>query len=139
MAEVKMLTLTVFYDEQFFVGFFESVVDGKLSVCKYTFGIEPKDAEVYEFVLSEYKRLKFSPPVDAPEKPKAESPKRKQKEVKRQLESAPIGTKSQQALKLQHEMMKVERKTISKAQLKEQERHVYELRQQKKKEKHKGH
>ncbi len=38
--------LTVFFEEPFWVGVFERVVDGKLSVCKITFGAEPKDYEV---------------------------------------------------------------------------------------------
>ncbi len=33
---------------------FERIDDGKLSVCKVTFGAEPKDCEVWEFVLKNY-------------------------------------------------------------------------------------
>ena len=43
--------LTVFFDEPFWVGVFGCVSDGKLSVCKVTFGAEPKDYEIYDFVL----------------------------------------------------------------------------------------
>mgnify|MGYP002508799592 FL=1 len=43
--------LTVFFEEPFWVGVFERVSDGKLSVCKVTFGAEPKDYELYEFIL----------------------------------------------------------------------------------------
>ena len=43
--------LTVFFEEPFWVGVFECVSDGKLSVCKVTFGAEPKDYEIYDFVL----------------------------------------------------------------------------------------
>ncbi len=32
-------------------------VSGKLSVCKITFGAEPKDYEIYDFVLKNYYRL----------------------------------------------------------------------------------
>ena len=42
--------LTVFFEEPFWVGVFECVANGKLSVCKVTFGAEPKDYEVYEFL-----------------------------------------------------------------------------------------
>ena len=41
--------LTVFFEEPFWVGVFERVSDRKLSVCKVTFGAEPKDYEVYDF------------------------------------------------------------------------------------------
>ena len=43
--------LTVFFEESFWVGVFERMEKGKLSVCKVTFGAEPKDYEVWEFVL----------------------------------------------------------------------------------------
>ena len=32
-------------------------------MCKITFGAEPKDYEIYDFVLKNYYRLKFSPTV----------------------------------------------------------------------------
>ena len=43
--------LTVYFDDPFWVGVFERIEDRKLSVCKVTFGAEPKDYEVWEFVL----------------------------------------------------------------------------------------
>ena len=39
--------LTVYFDDPFWVGVFERIEDGKLSVCKVTFGGEPKDYEVH--------------------------------------------------------------------------------------------
>ena len=50
--------LTVFFEKPFWVGVFERVSDGKLSVCKVTFGAEPKDYELYEFILKKYYRLR---------------------------------------------------------------------------------
>ena len=50
-----------------------------------------------------------------------------------------IGTKSQQALKLQQEQNKLERKERSKMEREEESDRLFELKQQKKKEKHKGH
>ena len=41
--------LTVFFEEPFWVGIFERIEDGKLSVAKVTFGAEPKDYEVQEY------------------------------------------------------------------------------------------
>lgn len=54
-------SLTVYFDEPFWVGVFERVEDGKLSACRMTFGAEPKDYEVWEFVLRHYDALSFSP------------------------------------------------------------------------------
>ena len=35
--------LTVYFDEPFWVGVFERIEDGNLSVAKVTFGAEPKE------------------------------------------------------------------------------------------------
>ena len=49
-----------------------------------------------------------------------------------------IGTKSQQALKLQQEQLKTERKTVSREQREAEKQRQFELKQQKRKEKHRG-
>ena len=98
--------LTVFFEDPFWVGVFERISDGKLSVCKVTFGAEPKDYEIYEFVLKNYDGLRFSPAVAAVVKEAGRNPKRVQREVRKQVQNTGIGTKSQQALKLQQEQLK---------------------------------
>ena len=50
-----------------------------------------------------------------------------------------IGTKSQQVLKLQQEQNKLVRKERSKMEREAESDRLFELKQQKKKEKHKGH
>lgn len=67
------------------------------------------------------------------------NPKRRQKEARRQTEAAGIGTKSQRALKLQVEERKTERKSRSREKREAEQLRKFELRQQKKKEKHRGH
>ena len=57
--------LTVYFEEPFWVGVFERIEDGKLSVAKVTFGAEPKDYEVQEYIQKYYFGLKFSPAVEA--------------------------------------------------------------------------
>ena len=56
--------LTVFFEEPFWVGIFERIEDGKLSVAKVTFGAEPKDYEVQEYIQKCYFSLKFSSVVE---------------------------------------------------------------------------
>lgn len=131
-------TLKVFFEEPFWVGVFERVENGRLSVCKVTFGAEPKDREIQSFILKNYYQLRFSPAVAAVVKERRQNPKRILKEVRRQLESTGMGTKSQQALKLQQEQMKLERKTVTREQREAEKQRQFELKQQKKKEKHKG-
>ena len=130
--------LTVFFEEPFWVGVFERVLDGKLSACKVTFGVEPKDYEIYDFVLKNYYQLRFSPAVAIDVKEVGRNPKRVQREVRKQVQNTGIGTKSQQALKLQHEQLKTERKTVSREQREAQKQRQFELKQQKRKEKHRG-
>ena len=117
---------------------FERMSDGKSSVCKTTFCVEPKDYEVYEFVLKNYYRLRFSPAVATDVKEASHNPKRMQREVRKQVQVTGIGTKSQQALKLQQEQLKTERKVVSREQKEAEKERRFELKQQKKKEKHRG-
>ncbi len=130
--------LTVFFEEPFWVGVFERISEGKLAVCKVTFGAEPKDYEIYDFALKNYYRLRFSPAVATDVKEVGRNPKRVQREVRKQVQNIGIGTKSQQALKLQQEQLKTERKVVSRGQREVEKQRQFELKQQKKKEKHRG-
>ena len=123
--------LTVFFDEPFWVGVFERIDNGKLSVCKVTFGSEPKDYEIWDYVLRYYYQLRFSPAVDVVVKDSKMNPKRLQRDAKRQLESTGIGTKSQQAIKLLQEQNKLDRKVKSREQKEAEELRLFELKQQK--------
>lgn len=134
----EMGRLTVFFEGPFWVGVIERIVDGKLSVCKVIFGAEPKDYEVYDFVLRNYYRLQFSPAVATDVKEASHNPKRIQREVRKQLLNTGIGTKSQQALKLQQAQWKTERNLVSREQREAERERKFELKQQKKKEKHRG-
>ena len=131
--------LTVYFEEPFWVGVFERIEDGKLFVSKVTFGAEPKDYEVLEYVQKHYASLKFSPAVDTVVKDIKRNPKRMQREAKKQMQETGIGTKSQQALKLQQEQNKQERKVRSREKKEADELRMFELKQQKKREKHRGH
>ncbi len=130
-------SFTVFFEGPFWVGVFERVEDGRLTVCRVVFGAEPKDGEVWAFLLKNYGRLRFSPAVEAPIKKEKKNPKRLQREARKQA-SGGVGTRSQQALQMQREESKVERKTAGREhKLAEQERR-FQLRQQKRREKHRG-
>ena len=130
--------LTVYFEEPFWVGIFEHIEDGKLSVAKVTFGVEPKEYEVQEYIQKYYFGLKFSPAVEAIVKDIKRNPKRMQREAKKMLKNG-IGTKSQQALKLQQEQNKQERKEKKRKKKEAEEQRMFELKQRKKREKHKGH
>lgn len=132
------VTLTVFFQEPFWIGVFERISQDGLSACKVTFGPEPKDYEVYDFILKNYDGLRYSKAVAADAKEGRHNPKRMQREVHKQVQNTGIGTKSQKALKLQQEQMKTERKAAGRQQREAEKQQQFELKQQKRKEKHRG-
>ena len=133
------ISLTVFFEDPFWVGVFERIDDGKLSVCKVTFGAEPKDYDVWEFILQNYDRMVFSPTVETETKQTADNPKRRLRNVRKQTERRGIGTKSQRALQMQREEMKKERRQNSREQRDVEAQRRFDMKQMKKKEKRRGH
>ncbi len=131
-------TLTVFFDDPFWVGVVERVEEDRLTAAKVTFGAEPRDQEVYAFLLQHYRSLSFSPPVAAITGEGKRNPKRMKRTAQKQLQRAGVGTRSQQALKLQQEQGKRERREKSRAQKLAEDRQKFEQKQQKKRAKHRG-
>ena len=131
--------LTIYFEDPFWVGVFERIENRKLSVAKVTFGVEPKDYDVLEFINRNYYHLQFSPAVETVVKDTKKNPKRAQRDAKKQTLETGIGTKSQQALKLQQEQNKQERKVRNREQRDTENQRLFELKQMKKREKHKGH
>lgn len=132
------VTLTVYFEDPFWVGVFERSDDGQLSVCKVTFGAEPKDYTVQDFILHQYCRLAYGPAVEAGRRKTGGNPKRMQREAKKQTAAKGIGTKSQQALQLLLEDAKKSRKEVSREQRLAEKERQFALRRQKRKEKHRG-
>lgn len=137
--ERSNITLTVLFDSPFWVGVFERVENGQLTVAKVTFGAEPRDYEVQDFVLRHFCDLKFSPAVSAEERHTSDNPKRRQRAARKQMQETGIGTKSQQALQLELEAAKTERKQASREQREAERQRQFDLKQQKRKEKRRGH
>lgn len=138
--EKTISKLTVCFEEPFWVGILERKCKCNYEVCKITFGSEPKDYDVYEFILKHYDHLRFSPSLQAQASTdKRINPKRMQRDIHKQLQNTGIGTKAQQALKLQQEQGKLERKARSREQREAKKDQQYQLRLEKRKEKHKGH
>ena len=131
--------LTVFFEDPFWVGVFERIDNGKLSVCKVTFGAEPRDDDTWAFVLQHDDELVFSPAVETQTRQMADNPKRRIRNARKQTECSGIGTRSQQALQLQREQMKTERRQVRREQREAEAQRRFERKQQKKKEKRRGH
>lgn len=131
--------LTVFFEDPFWVGVYERTDGGRYEACKITFGAEPKDYEVWDFLLKNWGSLRFSPSLPVSDAAERKiNPKRMQRAIHSQLQSSGVGTKAQQALQLQREQRKQERKTVSREQREAEKERRYALRQQKRREKHRG-
>ena len=130
--------LTVFFEEPFWVGVFERISEGRLSVCKVTFGAEPKDCEVWDFILKHYDALTFSPAVETGARQAADNPKRRQRGAGKLLRASGVGTRSQQALQMQREERKTERVRAGRKEREAGKQRRFDLRRQKRKARHRG-
>ena len=131
--------LTVFFENPFWVGVFEHVENNFLIVSKVTFGAEPKDYEVLDYIIKNYYSLVFSPAVKTKIKKDKTNPKKAQRDVRKQMQVSGIGTESQLALKSQHEQNKKESKVRRREEKEADELKRFLLKQYKKRKKHKGH
>lgn len=137
----SMSKLTVFFEEPFWVGLYERQEGGKYEVSRIVFGAEPKDREVLNFLLTNWNRLRFCPSVEAAEPEERHvNPKRMQRIIQKQTrQEGRVGTKAQQALNLQREQGKRERRTRSREQREAEKERQFALREEKHREKHRGH
>lgn len=137
--ETGYVRLTVRFEDPFWVCLYERGGGGSYEACRIVFGSEPRDQEVYVFLLENWRRLKFSPPIagEAPAERKV-NPKRARREARRSTRPAAMGTKAQQALALQREEGKAARSRRTREEREAEEERRFALRQEKRKEKHKG-
>ncbi len=144
IQEVYMNQLTVFYENSFWVGVFEETISGKISVCKVTFGAEPKGEELLQFMDRYYYKLKFSGFYSEDAEcvqtaTKRINPKRLQRLVSKEVNNVGISTKAQDAIRVERESQKKLRQFKSRAFKEQQEKMKFEKKQMKKKAKKKGH
>jgi hypothetical protein len=136
----KGIRLTVFFEDPFWVGVFEKVEDHQLYVCKYVFGAEPKEYQVYELILTKLNSLYFSRGIFTEFKPEKEvNPKRMQRQISNSIKSRGPGEKAFMAMKYEHELLKNERRKIKKVLEETENTEKFVKKQLRKKEKHRGH
>lgn len=117
----------------------ERQTGGRLTACKVTFGACPSDAEVYRWLLKSWHTLHFSPPVKGgPAGATVRNPKRMQR-IARQETTRGIGTKAQQALQMQREAAKAARQVRTRTEKEAEIARRFAQKQQKRREKHRGH
>lgn len=134
---------TIFFDQRYWVGTFERTDKEGFAVARHIFGGEPSDPEVYEFVLAHYQELKFGEPKDFVLEIKRMNPKRVQREIRREMErmkeTAKPSTFAQDYMREELEKKKLQKKKQSSAEKLARKDEQFALRQEKKKEKHRGH
>lgn len=132
--------LTVYFEDPFWVGVFERNDETGYRVSRVVFGPEPTNAELLDYIKREYKNLDFGKRIeDQVRIVRKKNFKRMQREVRKEVYEEGVGTKAQQAMKLQMELSKTERQVDSREKRREEEELKFKLRQEKKKEKHRGH
>ena len=130
--------LTVYFEDPFWVGVFERDDETGYCVSRVVFGPEPTNAELYEYVKREYVNLDFGRKIeDQVRIVRKKNFKRMQREVRKEIYEEGVGTKAQQAMKLQMELNGKERQVVSREKQRE-EALKFKLKQEKKKEKHRG-
>lgn len=137
------LKLTILFDTPFYKGIFENQIDNKYFVAIINLGTSlPKTRDIYQLITQRWQTITFYPSSEkSTQYIKNISIKKMQKKA-RQNKHKTInfsGTRAQRVLKKQHENLKLHRKQVCKKQkmLDKQER--FELKQLKRRKKHKGH
>lgn len=140
MATIKA---TIFFEKRFWVGTFERTDKEGYAVARHIFGAEPSDPEVHEFVLDHYHELKFGEAKEINIQIQRMNPKRVQREARREMarvkETTRPSTLAQDYMREEIEKKKKEKKNISSALKQARKDEQFALKQQKKKDKHRGH
>lgn len=143
MKKQYTIKVTVLLENSLWVGLFERNDEEGYAVARNIFGGEPSDAELYEFVLTHFDELKFTEPQEFMLVIKRKNPKRIQREVRKEMEKAKKGLPStshaQEVLRINLEKHKKVKKQISKEEKEAKLEEKFQLKQAKRKKKHRGH
>ncbi|WP_251521261.1 MULTISPECIES: YjdF family protein [Staphylococcus] len=134
------MELNVFHDGQFFVGIVEYQSRSKSKFVKYTFGQEPNDEQILQFIDNQLLILldKTSTLVPTKIKKQKVNPKRLQRQVAKEQQTPKNMTKAQQALKQEQELNKKESRKKRKARQEAYKTCKRQIKRHKAKQKHKG-
>jgi hypothetical protein len=135
------LNLTVFFEDPFWVGVFSRVEGESAQYCRVVFGGEPSDIEIYHYFLANWRNLEYSEALPSlPDEPLIKNPKRRQRAVSRRLQEH-TGQKRSYAIIKQtlQESQKAARRLDQKQSEIEHKNYVLQVKQNRRKEKHKGH
>jgi hypothetical protein len=138
--------LTIFFDGQFWVAVFEIQEAELLRSARHVFGPEPTDPEILdwvrsksflEFLLTVERSLAItSEPSGASRK--APNPKRAARIVRKAMMGVGVSSKADEALRLNREANKKERKLITSSERDAEQARRFEMRKQRAKQKRRG-
>jgi hypothetical protein len=139
------MRLTILFDAPYWVALLEVEQDGYLYAARHIFGAEPGDQEVYDFVQRDLMALQARMTVGTRVGMAAENSEnrttnynRSQREVRRQLSQQVVVSKAQEALRLQIEQDKRERKQNRREEREARRAHHRETTIAKAKARHRG-
>jgi hypothetical protein len=133
-------SFTVTFEHPFWVGIAERHDERGYAVARIIYGSEPNDEMILHSIGTQYRELRFSAPsLEAPLPEYVVSYKRRQKEIRRLTEEEGVKHAAWDAIKAELERGAEERKRQTKAERDTEEERKYLLRQEKNKEKKKGH
>ena len=132
--------LTVYHDGQFFSAVIETQSEAGCRAARRVFAAEPSGPELLELVCREYATWKFGEVTEAGGSlmPRANNPKRRQREASRAQQKAGPSTHAQAALAAQREANGATAKRRNAQDKRQRTKEQYALRAQKKKQKHRG-
>lgn len=130
------MIMTVVFDKPFYKGVFEH----RYAVAEINLGTSlPKLRDIYRLVLKRWNTIHFSKEMLDSTRVKRVNPKRMQREAQKQVHAQFYGSKSQQALKADFEMRKQQSHREQRIAKEDCKKRKFEIRQLKKKQKHRGH
>lgn len=140
---MAIIKATIFFEKRLWIGTFERIDKEGYAIARHIFGREPLDPEIHEFVLKSYHELKFGEAKEINIQIQRMNPKRVQREVRREMarikETTQPSTLAQDYMRKEQEMKKKEKKSISSAEKQARKDDQFAFRQEKRKEKHRGH
>lgn len=132
-------TLTVYHDGQFWVGIYERVANGRYSVRRIIFGAEPSNEEILQLICRGLDKLPLTETSADNKQPElAANPKRRQREVAKELRNQGASTKAQATLQEEREALAWQRKANAREHRDAHKQMQYDLRRQKQKRRHRG-
>lgn len=136
-----MISLTVFFDDPWWVGVVVCDDGASLRAYRHIFGGEPSPEEVYHFVLYEFISLTNRPAagLETDALPtRRVNPKRAAREAARLTAEHGITTRAQEALRVARETEAREREVLRREQLRLAEEEKYERTRARARERHRG-